>query len=222
MRGGDLAVAILQDVGVGALQHAGTRASVTLRGGEARGVFAEFIAAAAGFDAHHFYFGIAQKRIEEADSVGATANAGEKVRGQSLFRGENLLPGFAADDGLKIADHGWIRMRAKDRAEEIVRGAHVGDPVAHGFVDGVFQCAAAGIDGDDLRAEQAHARDVERLTRHVFRAHVDDAFEAEMRGDGCGGHTVLACTSFGDDARFTHFNGRVSGRLARKKSPRER
>src|SRR6266849_4586574 len=38
--GGDLAVAILQNVRVCALQHAGTRAGITLRGGEARSVLA--------------------------------------------------------------------------------------------------------------------------------------------------------------------------------------
>ena len=129
------------------------------------------------------------------------------MRGQTLFGGENLLAGFAADDGLKIADHRRIRMRAENGAEKIVRGADVGDPVAHGFVDGVFQGAAAGIDADDLRAEHAHARNVERLARHVFRAHVDDAFEAEMRGDGGGGDAVLACAGFRDDARLAHFYG---------------
>ena len=162
-------------------------------------------AAAAGFDADHFHVGVAQKFVEEADGVRTAADAGEEMRGQALFRGEDLLAGFAADDGLKIAHHRRIRMRAEHGAEKIVRAAHIGDPVAHGFVDGVFQRAAAGIDADDLRAEHAHARDVERLARHVFRAHVDDAFEAEMRGDGGGGDAVLACAGFRDDARLAHF-----------------
>ncbi len=205
MRGGDLAVAILQDVGVSALQHAGARARITLRGGEARGVFAEFGAAAASFDANHFHFRVAQKSVEEADGVGSAADAGEEMRGQALFHGENLLASFASDDGLKIADHGRVRMRAEHGAEQIVRGAHVGDPIAHGFVDGVFQRAATGVDGDDLGAEHAHARDVERLAGHVFGAHVDDAFEAEVRGDGGGGHAVLARPGFCDDARLAHF-----------------
>src|SRR5256885_1027643 len=137
MCGGDLAVAILQDVGVSALQHSGPRARVTLRSAEARGVFAEFVAAATGFDADHLYFGVAQESVEKADSIGAAAYAGEKMRGETLFGGENLLAGFAADDGLKIADHSGIRMGAEDGAEKIVSGANVGNPVAHGLVDGV-------------------------------------------------------------------------------------
>ena len=98
-------------------------------------------------------------------------------------------------------------MRAENGTEKIVGVADVGDPIAHGFVDGVFQSAAAGIDADDLRAEHAHARNVERLAGHVFRTHIDDAFEAEVCGDGSGGDAVLAGASFGDDARLAHFYG---------------
>ena len=168
-------------------------------------MFTELAAAAAGFNADHFYGRIAQKLVEEADGVRTAADAGEKMRRQTFFSGEDLIAGFAADHGLKIADHRGIRMRAENGAEQIVRVADVGDPVAHGFVDGVFQGAAAGIDADNLRAKHAHARDVERLASHVFRAHVDDAFKAKMRGDGGGGDAVLACAGFSDDARFAAF-----------------
>ena len=85
--------------------------------------------------------------------------------------------------------------------------ADVGDPVAHGFVDGFLERFAAGFDADDFGAEHSHAGDVERLARHVFGAHVDDAFEAEMRGDGGGGDAVLAGAGFGDDAGLAHFDG---------------
>src|SRR6266404_315695 len=61
MRGGDLAVFILQDVRVGALQNARTRARESLVSGEARGVFAEAIAAATAFDANHFHVGVLQE-----------------------------------------------------------------------------------------------------------------------------------------------------------------
>ncbi len=51
-------------------------------------------------------------------------------------------------------------MRAQDGPEKIVRASHVRNPIAHGFVDGVFERAAAGIDADDLGAKHAHARHV--------------------------------------------------------------
>ena len=53
-------------------------------------------------------------------------------------------------------------------------------------------------------AEHAHAEDVQRLARHVVRAHVDDAFQAEQRADGGGGHAVLPRTGLGDDAALAH------------------
>ena len=180
-------------------KNAGARAGEALMGGETRGVFAEAVAAAAGFDADHFYVGIFQKFEEQADGVGAAADAGVEMRGQALFGGEDLLTGFAADDGLEIADHGGIRMRAEDGAEKIVGSADVGDPIAHGFVDGVFQGFAAGFDADDFGAKHAHAGDVEGLAGHVFRAHVNGALQAEMRGDSGGGDAVLARAGFRDD-----------------------
>ena len=127
--------------------------------------------------------------------------------GKTLFDSQNLLAGFAADDHLKIADHSGIGMRSEDRAKKIVGGANVGDPIAHGFIDGILERAAAGIDAHDLCAKHAHTGDVERLARHVFRTHVDNAFEAEMRGDGGASDSVLACAGFRDDARLAHLQG---------------
>ena len=56
-----------------------------------------------------------------------------------------------------------------------------------------------------MRANHAHARNIERLPRHVFRAHVDDAFEAEMGGDRGGRDSVLSRACFRDDAWLAHF-----------------
>src|SRR6267378_6446341 len=117
MRGGDLAIAVLQDVGVCALQDAGARACVALLRAQARSVFAEFTPAAAGFDADHFYINIAQKSMEKPNGVRAATNTREQMRWQTLFCGANLLAGFASNDGLKITHHGGIRMRAEDRAK---------------------------------------------------------------------------------------------------------
>ncbi len=207
MSGGDLAVLVLQHVGVSALEDAGARTGETLVGGQACGVFAKTLAAAARLDAHHFYVRVLEKFVEEADRVGAATDAGVKMGGQALFGGENLRASFAADDGLKIADHRRVGMRAENGAEEVMGIADVGDPVAHGFVDCIFEGFAAGFDADDFGTEHTHARDVEGLACHVFGAHVNGALQAEMRGDGSGGDTVLACTGFRDDARLAHFDG---------------
>src|SRR5262245_26556270 len=120
------------------MQDAGARAGESLRGGETSGVFAKSIAAAACFDPHQLYIFVVQKFVEEADGVRAAADAGEEMRWQALFSGENLRVGLTADAGMKIADHSRIRMSAENGAKEIMSGSNVGDPVAHSFVDGVF------------------------------------------------------------------------------------
>ena len=98
-------------------------------------------------------------------------------------------------------------MRAEHGAEQIMRGLHVGDPVAHGFVDGVFERAAAGIDADHFRAQQPHAKHVQALALHVFRAHVDRAGKPEQRGHRRGGDAVLARARFRDHALLAHAHG---------------
>ena len=98
-------------------------------------------------------------------------------------------------------------MRPERRAEQVVRVFGPRDPVAHRFVDRVLERAAAGVDALDLGAEQPHAEDVERLARHVFGAHVDDALEAEQRARGGAGDAVLAGAGLGDDALLAHARG---------------
>src|SRR6266851_1961251 len=66
---GDLPVVVLQDVGVRSLENAGTRSRKSLMRGEPSGVFAEFSAAAARFDADHFHVGVAEEIVKEADGI---------------------------------------------------------------------------------------------------------------------------------------------------------
>ena len=98
--------------------------------------------------------------------------------GKLAFGFPNLRPRLPSDDAMKIAHHGRIRMRSQHAAQQIMRGADIGDPVAHGFIDGVFQGARAGIHAANLGAQQTHAEDVELLAAHVLGAHVDHALEA--------------------------------------------
>src|SRR5215469_2729891 len=142
--------------------------------------------------------------VSALQDAGATANAGENSFRQLALRLKNLPPGLFADDAVEVADHGGIRMRAEDAAEQIVGGADVGDPVAHGLVDGVFEGARAGVNGADFGSEEPHAEDVELLAPYVFGAHVNDALDAEEGTDGGGGHAVLSGSGFGDDAVLTH------------------
>ena len=98
---------------------------------------------------------------------------------------------------MKIANHRRIGVSPENGAKQVVRIADVGDPVAHGFVDGVFQRFAAGFHADYFGAKHFHARDVERLTGHVLGAHVHGALQSEMRRDRGRRYAMLACTRIG-------------------------
>ncbi len=95
-------------------------------------------------------------------------------------------------------------MRAERAAEDVVRRAHIRDPVAHRLVDGVLQRSRTRADATHLRAQQAHPQNVQLLPAHVLLHHVDDAFEAQQRTHGGRGDAVLARAGLSDDALFAH------------------
>ena len=142
--------------------------------------------------------------MKSADGVGAAAYAGDHRIRQAAFARQHLRARLVADDALELAHHGGIGMRAERGAEQIIGVAHIGDPVAQGFVDGILQGLGAGLDAAHLGSHQAHAEDVQRLALHVFRAHVDDAVEAEAGADRGRGDAVLSRAGFGDDAPLAH------------------
>ena len=80
----DLAVVVLQQIAARAVQHAGRAA------GEARGMFAQFVAAAAGFDADQLHAVVLDERMEDADGIAAAADAGDDRVGQTAFGFQNL------------------------------------------------------------------------------------------------------------------------------------
>ncbi len=115
--------------------------------------------------------------------------------GGSLDLGARLAPNHR----LQFTHHGRIGMRARHGSENVVGGPHVGHPVAHGFVHGVFQGRGAVLDRVDLGPQQVHAKHVERLALHIDRAHVDFARKPEQGGHRGGGHAVLASPGLRDD-----------------------
>ncbi len=138
--------------------------------------------------------------MEQADGVGAAADAGDERVRQAAFGLQHLLAGLAADHRLEVAHHGRIGVRARDRADAVEGVVDVGDPVAQRLVHGVLEGARAGLHGHDLGAQQVHAEHVGLLPLDVDRAHVDDAVEAEAGADRGGGDAVLAGAGLGDDA----------------------
>ena len=98
-------------------------------------------------------------------------------------------------------------MRAEDGAKQVVGGLHVSHPVADGFVDGVFEGAAAAADGAHFGPQQLHAVDVGLLAGDVHFTHVDDTLQAEQGAGGGRTHAVLTRARFGHDATLAHALG---------------
>src|SRR5438477_4952804 len=148
-----------------------------------RGVFATSNAFATRLDADHPYLSIFEEWMKQTDGIAAAADARhQQIRLPSLAF-EDLAARFNTDDALKIAHHHRVRVRAEDRAQYIMSGPDVGDPIAHRFVDRFFERGLSDRDRDDFRAKKFHARDIERLPFHVDFAHVNEAVASEPRGN---------------------------------------
>ena len=85
--------------------------------------------------------GVVDEAVEDAHGVGPAADAGDDGVGQPADEVEHLGAGLDADDPVEVAHHLGERVRAGDRAEEVVGGVDVGHPVAHGLVDRVLEGA---------------------------------------------------------------------------------
>src|SRR5215472_6454902 len=198
MRGRNLPVRILQHVGVCTLQN--TRRSAA----EASSMVDKALAAAARLHADQLHPFVLDELVEDPDSVRASSHAGDDGLGHLAFSFQNLRAGLAADDGMKVTDHGGIGMSAQNTAQQVVGGADVGHPVTHGLIDSIFEGLRAGFHAAHLRAQQTHAEDVEFLAPHVFHAHVNHALVAEERADCGRGHAVLPGAGFSDDPALAH------------------
>src|SRR5438045_6340120 len=123
------------------------------------------------FDADQFHLSIRNEVVEHPHRIRSASNTGYDDVRQALFLSENLLARLTSNAAMKIAHHCGIGMCAKNRSQQIVGGSDIRHPVPHGLVDRVFQSAGAGIYRTHLRAEQAHAKDVQLLAPHVLASH---------------------------------------------------
>ena len=173
--------------------------------GDRRRVPAGLDAVAAGLEAEQRApSGSSRNRWKMPIALDPPPTQAATASGSAPVSSRHCCPRLVADDPLEVAHHHRERVRAGDRAEQVVRRLDVGDPVAHRLVDRVLERAGAGRDRDDLGAEQPHPGDVERLAPGVLLAHVDDAVEAEQRRGGGGRDAVLAGAGLGDDPGLAH------------------
>src|SRR5712692_2186024 len=145
-----------------------------------------------------------EKRVEYADGIASTSNAGNHCSGQSAFLFEYLLSSLLSDDALEVPHHRWIRVWSNNRSEEVVSVFDVRHPVSERFVDGVFQSLRAGVYRMDLRAQHLHPVHVKALTLHVRGSHVDLRLQTQGRASHGRGYAVLSSSRFSNDSPFPH------------------
>ena len=117
---------------------------------------------------------------------------------------DELFSGLDADHALEVAHHHRERMRAEHGTDAVDRVVVLFAVCLKRGVDGLLERLQAVRHLDDVRAEHFHARDVRRLLFDVDSAHVDIAFQPEIRGSRCQRHAVLTGTGFGDHFLFAH------------------
>ena len=112
-----LAVLVLQQVAARAVQHAGAAL------GDRRRVPLGVDALAAGLEAVQADVGVVEEGVEDADRVRAAADArGDRASAARPVRSSTCCARLFADDLLEVAHHLGERVRAGDRAEDVVGG----------------------------------------------------------------------------------------------------
>ncbi len=59
-----------------------------------------------------------------------------------------------------------------------------------------------------LGTKHFDSENIQGLTAHILRTHVDDAFQTKSRADGGRGNAMLAGAGLSDDARFSNPAGK--------------
>ena len=146
----DLPVRVLEEVAQRAVQHSG------LAGGEGGAVMARGDPFAGSLDPDETDTAVVEEAAEHPHRIGATADAGHHRGREPPLPREQLLARFAADDRLEVAHHPGIGIGSDHRADDVMGGRDVGDPVAERLVGGVLERAGAGGDRHHRGAEEAH------------------------------------------------------------------
>ena len=147
---------------------------------------------------------VVDEACEDAHRVRAAADTGDDGIGKLAGLLEHLRPRLLTDDRLKVAHDNRVRVRPRYRTDAVVRGPHVGDPIAERFVHRVLQRRGAGRDRVHLGAQQLHPSHVGCLATDVFRPHVDFAGQPHQRARRRGRHAMLTGSRLGDDPSLSH------------------
>ena len=145
--------------------------------------------------------------MKQPDGVGAAADTGSEQVREATNLLARLLNDLATDDAVEIAHQHRIRVGAGHRADDIERVVDIGHPIAHRFIQRVFEGTCPAAHRHHFCAEQFHSVDIGRLALNIINAHVDHAFQTEPGGDGGTGDAVLTGACLGNDARLSKVLG---------------
>ncbi len=142
--------------------------------------------------------------MKKADRIGSAADTGHYIIGELSLGLQKLTPGFLANDLLKFPHHERIRMRTSHSTDQIVGVFDIRDPVADRLVHGIFKRPGTARDRHDLGSHQAHADNVQSLTLHILRSHINHTLKTEQSTNRGRGHPVLPRPGLGNDAGLAH------------------
>ena len=197
----DLSVVVLHKIGAVTVEYA--RTADRQRGC----VLTGFETLAPCLNAIHRNALILQKRMKEPNGVGAAADTGHQGVRQLAVLSQTLRPRFTANDALKVAHEHGVRMRAGDRANNVKGIVDIRDPVAHGFIHGVFQRTRTRSHRDNLRSQELHSIDIQRLSANVFLTHKNVTLETQPGCNRRAGDTMLTRTRLGNHPLLAHIFG---------------
>ena len=130
-------------------------------------------------DAEKLDRGVWNEGCEHPDGIATSANARDDCIRELSRLLQHLFPALSPNDRLEISHDGGERVGTDGAPDNVVRRAHVGDPVAQRLVHRVLQGAAPGLNATDFSAQNAHPEDVQLLPLHVHLTHVNDTGHAE-------------------------------------------
>ncbi len=160
--------------------------------------------ASSRFHTNQLYILVLDVWVKNTHGIGATTHRRQDVIRLTTSVLGHLLHALITDHALEIAHHHRVRMRASHRTNNVEGIADIGDPIAHGFVQRIFQGTRTGFHRNDRRTQQLHAVHIGSLTAYVFATHVDHTFQTVASGNGCRCHAVLACAGFSNNAWLAH------------------
>ena len=166
-------------------------------------VVADVFASAHRFDADKPY-GIVQKRVEHTDTVTAAADAGAYYVGKFAGHCDKLFPCLLTYDKLEIPDHHGKRMRSKRAADAINRVVVFAKIRFKRRVNRFFQRFQPFRNRYHVCAQNFHTGNVRRLLFHVDFAHINVAFQPEIRRSRRKSDAVLSRARFGNEFFLSH------------------